>query len=194
MSLYNLESIFKPESVAVIGASEKKGTIGRALMENLVQTEFGGDVYPVNPKYDNLLGYKAYGKIAKTPAVVDMAVIAVPLVKVPTIIEECVDAGVKGAIIISAGGKETGSEGRKLEEDISHKSEAGGVQLDIRCWCALPRLTMTAKWHWWHWTKVSIKKRCWALPGSSENPMAMKVNLRSSSGIPGREEGWEPSF
>ena len=129
MSLYNLESIFKPESVAVIGASEKKGTIGRALMENLVQAEFAGDVYPVNPKYDNLLGHKAYGKIAKTPAAVDVAVIAVPLAQVPTIIEECVEADVKGAIIISAGGKETGAEGRKLEENIKKKAERGGLRI-----------------------------------------------------------------
>jgi acetyltransferase len=129
MSLYNLESIFKPDSIAVVGASAKKGSIGRSLMENLLQAEFPGDIYPVNPKYDTLLGRKTYAKIGDVPATVDLAVIAVPIEKVPGVVEECVDAGVKGTIIISAGGKETGEEGRKLEERIKRKAETGGLRI-----------------------------------------------------------------
>jgi len=129
MSLYHLESIFKPESIAVIGASEKEGSIGRALMENLRQAEFAGDIYPVNPNYEDLLGYKAYPGLTDVPAAVDLAIIAVPIDKVPGIIEACVDAGVKGTIIISAGGQETGAEGRKLEAQIKKKAEAGGLRI-----------------------------------------------------------------
>jgi acetyltransferase len=129
MSLYNLDSIFKPEAVAVIGASEKKGSIGLALMQNLVQNGYPGDIYPVNPKYDNLLGHKTYHKISDTSAALDLAIIAVPIAKVPAVIEECVDARVKGAIIISAGGKETGAEGRKLEEKIKKKADVGGIRI-----------------------------------------------------------------
>jgi acetyltransferase len=129
MSLYNLDHIFQPESVAVIGASEKKGTIGRALIENLVQAEYPGDIYPINPKYDSLFGHPAYGKITETPTPVDLAVIAVPLAKVPPVIGQCVKTGVKGTIIISAGGKETGSKGRKLEEKIKQKAEKGGLRI-----------------------------------------------------------------
>ena len=94
LSLYNLENIFKPESIAIIGASETKLSIGRALMEN------PGDLYPVNPKYDNLMGRKSHRGISSVSTPVDLAVIAVPIGKVPTIMEECVDSGVKAAIII----------------------------------------------------------------------------------------------
>jgi len=129
MSLYHLESIFKPESIAVIGASRTEGSIGRALMQNLRQAEFAGDIYPVNPKYDDLSGYQAYPAIGDVPAPVDLAIIAVPIGKVPGTIEGCVDAGVKGSIIISAGGKETGDKGRELEEKIQSKAQAGGLRI-----------------------------------------------------------------
>ena len=129
MSLYNLESIFKPTSIAVVGASEKEGSIGRSLMENLRQAEFPGDIYPVNPKYEDLLGYKAYPCIAELPGPVDLAIIAVPIDDVPGIIEACVEAAVKGTIIISAGGKETGAAGRKLEAQIKKKAELGGLRI-----------------------------------------------------------------
>jgi acetyltransferase len=129
MGLYNLDKIFQPASIAVIGASEKNDSIGRALMENLVQSKYRGDLYPVNPNYDDLLGYKAYSNVAEVPQTADLAVIAVPIAKVPVVIEECVAAGVKGAIIISAGGKETGDKGRKIEEEIKTKAEVGGLRI-----------------------------------------------------------------
>ena len=129
MSLYNLEKIFKPESIAIIGASETKPSIGRALMENLLQAEYPGDLYPVNPKYENLMGHKSYRGISSISTPVDLAVIAVPIGKVPTVMEQCVDSGVKAAIIISAGGRETGDEGRKLEAKIKEKAEAGGLRI-----------------------------------------------------------------
>jgi acetyltransferase len=129
MSLYNLDSIFKPDSIAVIGASEKEPSIGRSLVQNLLQNKYPGDLYPINPRYDRVLGHKAYRKISEAPLNVDLAVIAVPIAKVPTVINECVEAGVKGSIIIAAGGKETGAEGRKLEEKIKRNAMTGGLRI-----------------------------------------------------------------
>jgi len=129
MSLYNLDKIFQPASIAVIGASEKKASIGRALMDNLAESEFPGDVFAVNPNYDRVRGFKAYRKISDVPEKVEMAIVAIPISKVPSIIEECVDAGVKGAVIISAGGRETGAGGQKIEAKIKENAEKGGLRI-----------------------------------------------------------------
>ncbi len=113
-----LDVIFSPRNVAVIGASETEGSFGRALLWNLISHPFGGTIYPVNPRRDNVLGILAYDSIADIPAQVDLAVIATPAQTVPGIIEACIAAGVKGAIIHSAGFREIGDEGRLLEEKI----------------------------------------------------------------------------
>ncbi|WP_066382256.1 bifunctional acetate--CoA ligase family protein/GNAT family N-acetyltransferase [Anabaena sp. CA = ATCC 33047] len=113
-----LNAIFAPQSVAVIGASEKAGSVGRTLLWNLISNPFGGTVFPVNPKRHSVLGIKAYPTIADIPETVDLAVIATPAPTIPGIIAECVAAGVKGAIIISAGFKEAGAEGIALEQQI----------------------------------------------------------------------------
>src|SRR5919202_491681 len=113
-----LDAIFRPETVAVIGATERVGSVGRTLIRNLISCPFGGTVFPVNPKRSNVLGIKAYPSIAEVPERVDLAVIAVPAPAVPDIIAERVDAGVRSAIIVSAGFKEIGEEGRKLEERV----------------------------------------------------------------------------
>jgi len=102
--------------VAVIGASEKPGGVGRALLENL--GTFHGALYPVNAQRDSVLGKKAYRNIASVPAKVDLAVIATPAATVPGIIRECVQAGVEAAIVISAGFKESGAVGTELEQQI----------------------------------------------------------------------------
>ncbi len=102
--------------MAVIGASEKPGGVGRALLENL--GTFHGALYPVNAQRDSVLGKKAYRNIASVPAKVDLAVIATPAATVPGIIRECVQAGVEAAIVISAGFKESGAVGTELEQQI----------------------------------------------------------------------------
>ena len=113
-----LDAIFKPRNVAVIGATEKEDSVGRTLLWNLIKNPFGGTVFPVNPKRTNVLGIRAYPSIRDVPDQVDLAVVVTPAPTVPGIIAECVEAGVKGAIIISAGFKETGEEGAKLEQQI----------------------------------------------------------------------------
>ena len=114
-----LDAIFSPQNVAVIGASEQAGSVGRTLLWNLISNPFGGTVFPVNPKRDSVLGIRAYDSIADVPDQVDLAVIATPAFTVPGIIEECGEAGVPGAIVISAGFREVGEEGAALEQDIA---------------------------------------------------------------------------
>lgn len=113
-----LGAIFAPKTVAVIGASDQPGSVGRTLMWNLVSNPFGGTIFPINPKRNNVLGIKAYTNIREVPEKVELAIIATPAPTVPEIIRECVEAGVKGAIIISAGFKEIGEKGKALEEQI----------------------------------------------------------------------------
>ena len=121
-----LDAIFAPRAVAVIGATEKAGSVGRAILWNLIQSPFGGTVYPVNPKRPNVLGIRSYPGIAAIPEAVELAVVVTPAPTVPQVIAECVDAGVKGAIIISAGFKEIGPEGANLERQVLEEARAGG--------------------------------------------------------------------
>ncbi|HEY9803224.1 MAG TPA: bifunctional acetate--CoA ligase family protein/GNAT family N-acetyltransferase [Leptolyngbyaceae cyanobacterium] len=124
-----LDAIFAPRSVAVIGASEKAGSVGRTILWNLISSPFGGTVFPVNPKRHSVLGIKAYPAIAAIPEAVDLAIIATPAPTVPGIISECVDAGVKGVIIISAGFKEAGAEGIALEQQILTQARRGNIRI-----------------------------------------------------------------
>jgi acetyltransferase len=113
-----LDPFFNPKNVAVIGATENPGSVGRTLLWNLIASPFGGTVFPVNPKRQSVLGIKAYPSITDVPAKVDLAVIVIPAPHVPAAVEQCGQAGVKAVIIISAGFKETGPEGVKLEQQI----------------------------------------------------------------------------
>jgi acetyltransferase len=129
MSLYNLEKIFKAESVAIIGASNKPATIGNILVNNLFSPVFKGKVFAVNPRSDSILGHKSYPSIKEVPEPVDLAVIATPISSAPAIVQECVETGVGGAVIISAGGKEVGQEGRKIEARLKEEAEKGGLRI-----------------------------------------------------------------
>jgi acetyltransferase len=113
-----LETIFTPKSVAVIGATEKTGSVGRTILMNLIRSPFGGTVFPINPKRHSILGIKAYPDLAAVGEQVDLAVIVTPAKTVPGIIAECVERGVPSAIIISAGFKEVGPEGVELERQV----------------------------------------------------------------------------
>ncbi len=113
-----LDAIFAPKNVAVIGATENIGSVGRTIMWNLITNPFGGAVFPVNPKRPSVLGVKAYPSIRDVPDQVDLAVIVTPSKSVPGLIEDCVELGIRGAIIISAGFKEIGPEGVALEQQI----------------------------------------------------------------------------
>lgn len=124
-----LKSIFMPRNVAVIGATEKEGSVGRTILRNLISSPFGGAVFPVNPKRPSLLGIKAYPSIREVPDPVDLAVIVTPAPLIPGIIGECIEVGVKGAIIISAGFKEVGPEGVRLEQEILLQTRRSGMRV-----------------------------------------------------------------
>ncbi|MBC7810739.1 MAG: bifunctional acetate--CoA ligase family protein/GNAT family N-acetyltransferase [Burkholderiales bacterium] len=125
----SLNAIFAPNNVAVIGATEKEGSVGRTILWNLVTNPFGGTVFPVNPKRSNVLGIRAYPNIAAVPEHVDLAVIVTPAQTVPGIIGECIAAGVKGAIVISAGFKEIGPAGAELERQILEQARQAKMRI-----------------------------------------------------------------
>jgi acetyltransferase len=124
-----LDAIFAPKSVAVIGATETPGSVGRTIVWNLISSTFGGTIYPVNPKRASILGIKAYPSLSAVPEVVDLIVVVTPAATIPNIIKEAVDIGVKSAIIISAGFKETGPEGVELERQILEHAHRGGMRI-----------------------------------------------------------------
>jgi acetyltransferase len=124
-----LDCIFSPNAVALIGATESPGSVGRTLLENLRQGKFAGAIYPVNPKRDTVLGVKAYPGILAVPEKVDLAVIVTPPATIPGIVHDCVQAGVRGAIIISAGFKETGPAGMELERQILVEARRGAMRI-----------------------------------------------------------------
>ncbi len=124
-----LDAIFSPKSVAVIGATERQGSVGRTILWNLITNSFGGTVYPVNLKRPSVLGIKAYQNVAQIPDQVDLAVIVTPAKYVPGVVRECVDVGIKGAIVISAGFKETGPEGVELERQVLAEARKGNMRL-----------------------------------------------------------------
>lgn len=121
------EAIFSPKNVAVIGATEKPGSVGCALLKNL--SAFDGTVYPVNPKHARVLSLPAFPTIAAVPEKVDLAVIVTPAPTVPGIIRQCVEADVVGAIIISAGFKECGHGGVELEKQILTEARRGRIRV-----------------------------------------------------------------
>ena len=124
-----LDVFFTPASVAVIGATEAPASVGRMLLWNLISSPFGGTVYPVNPKRSHVLGIKAYPRVADLPEVPDLAVIVTPAHTVPGIVGECVDAGVKGVVVISAGFKECGPAGAQMEAEIMAQLRRGKTRL-----------------------------------------------------------------
>ena len=125
----SLDAIFRPRSVAVIGATERPGSVGRTTLVNLTASSFAGAIYPVNPEHPEILGKRAYRSIAEVPGPVDLAVIVTPAATVPGVIGECIDAGVRSAVVISAGFRERGAEGKALEQQIAEQLRRGRLRL-----------------------------------------------------------------
>jgi acetyltransferase len=124
-----LDVFFSPKTVAVIGATETAGTVGRTILWNLVGNPFGGTVYPINPKRPSVLGIKAYKHISEVPEPVDLAVVVTPAATVPGIIHDCAEEGVKAAIVISAGFKEIGPAGIELERQTLIEARRGNMRI-----------------------------------------------------------------
>jgi acetyltransferase len=129
MSTRNLDKLFDPKSIAVIGASNTKGSVGYILLRNLIGAEYEGVVFPVNRSSQAVQGIQAYPTIAQVPRKIDLAIIAVPAKTVPDVVRECGEAGVGAAVIVSSGFKEIGPEGKKLEDKVLSIAESYGVRL-----------------------------------------------------------------
>jgi acetyltransferase len=124
-----LDFIFKPNSIAVIGASEDEKKIGHVVFRNLVKQGFEGKVYPVNPKREEILGIKCYPSVKDLPEKIDLAIVVIPAKGVPSVIKDCAEAGVKGLIVITAGFREIGGEGIKLEQEIVELVKKYGIRM-----------------------------------------------------------------
>ena len=125
----SLDPIFSPRSVAVVGASRRRESIGFALVHNLVLSEFQGAIYPVNPQADVVHSLKCYPSIAAIPDPLDLAVIAVPRPGVLQAVEECLACNVRGLVVITAGFSEVGPEGAKLEHEMLDAATRTGVRI-----------------------------------------------------------------
>ncbi len=125
-----LDSLFLPRSVAVIGATDRPGTVGRSVVSNLLESKSRIKIYAVNPTHGEVLGIKTHKRIADIEGAVDVAIVVTPARTVPQIIGECVDAGVKSAVVISAGFREQGPDGALLEEEIQKTAPSRRVTFD----------------------------------------------------------------
>jgi acetyl coenzyme A synthetase (ADP forming)-like protein len=125
----NIESMFCPTSIAVLGASNRKGSVGNAVMTNIISGGFAGNLYPVNPSSETILGLRCYSSILEIAEPVDIAIIITPSKVVPQVLEECGKKGVKAAIIISAGFKEIGEQGKILEQKIKSIAKSYGIRI-----------------------------------------------------------------
>jgi acetyltransferase len=124
-----LDPFFKPKNVAMIGATENPGSVGRTTLWNLISSPFGGAVFPVNPKRESVLGIKSYKSVKEIPAEIDLAVIATNSKLIPGLVKECGEVGCKAAVVISAGFKEAGPEGVELERQLIENARAANMRI-----------------------------------------------------------------
>ncbi len=124
-----LTHLFEPSRIAVIGASNQEGSVGKAIWDNLANGEFSGSVYPVNPKYRRIGGRASFPSVLSIPQPVDLAVIATPAIHIPDIMRECGMSGIKSAIIISAGFGECGQAGIELERQVREEALHWGMRI-----------------------------------------------------------------
>lgn len=124
-----VDPIFRPNSVAVVGASNRVGTVGHDLFRNILFSGYTGTLYPVNPKAASIAGVHSYTNIGEIPESIDLALIMVPPAAVPQVLEECGSKGVRGAVIVTAGFKEIGPEGAALERQAIEVAHRHGIAL-----------------------------------------------------------------
>ena len=129
MGTLNLHRIFNAASIAVIGASERKGSVGESIMKNLVEKGYKGKIYPVNPNHETIMGITAFPSVGAINRETDLAVVATPIAMVPGIVADCAKASIGGCVVISAGGKETGAEGAAIERAILEAAKPSGIRV-----------------------------------------------------------------
>ena len=129
MATHHLEVFLNPKSLAVVGASNKVGFAGYAVLNNILKSGFKGQIFPVHPSESNVLGTKAYPNLTEIPSSVDLAIIVIPAQGVPDVIEECRQKGIKGVCLLSAGFKETGKKGERLQDKVLEIAFKNGIRL-----------------------------------------------------------------
>lgn len=125
----SVKVFFEPKSVAIVGASDSPMKLGYYPLSNLLNLGFKGELYAVNPKYKSISGLRCYRSVSEIPGEVDLAVVIVPNVSVPSVIRECAEKGVKGAAILSSGFRESGEKGAELEEDVLNTARKAGMRI-----------------------------------------------------------------
>ena len=125
----SLSSFINPESVAIVGASRQEGKVGYEILANMIAAEYDGKLFPVNRKADEILGLRCYPDLASLGITPELVVIIVPAKFVPGVMEECVKVGTKSVIVITAGFKEVGAEGKELEERVKRIARQGGIRV-----------------------------------------------------------------
>jgi len=129
MNTHYLASLFTPESVALYGASDRVDSVGGVVFKNLLSAGFKGRIYAINPKRELVQGKKAYSSLDEIEEVVDLVVVATPAPTIPAIVEACGDRGVKMMLIVSAGFRETGAAGQRLEDQVTQLAKQYGIRL-----------------------------------------------------------------
>ncbi len=129
MTTKDIRKLFSPESIAVIGASSQIGKMGEVIMRNLLFNRYTGTIYPINPKHKSSLGIKSYKSVKDVEDNIDLAIITIPSKAVPNVLIECGDVGIKNAIIISAGFKEVGGDGLRLEDEVKAISKEKNISI-----------------------------------------------------------------
>ncbi len=124
-----LKALFNPQSIAVIGASADPKKVGHAVLHNLIQYRYAGRLVPINPSCPEILGLKAFPKASSAGGPIDLAIIAVPAKFVPDTLIDCSAAGIKAAVILSAGFKESGAEGTRLEQTVKDIAKDRGIRV-----------------------------------------------------------------
>ncbi len=127
--LHPLDVFFAPESVAVFGATDTPGSVGRALMSNLIRNPFGGILFPISPRRPSVHGVKAYPNLAALPEPAELAIVATPAVTVPDILGECRASGVRAAIVLSAGFGDSSPAGAELERQLRESLRGGAMRV-----------------------------------------------------------------
>lgn len=125
----NLNGFFKPDSIALVGASATPGKVGNAVLESLAKSDYQGKVYPINPNYNEIMGISTYPSLSAIQARVDLVVVTIDLSFVPGILDECFRKGIRNMVIISGGGKEIGGEKAELEARIRQMSREYGIRI-----------------------------------------------------------------
>ncbi len=124
-----LDNFFKPKSVTLIGASREEGKTGHSILSNLITCNFPGKIFPVNPKSSEILGLKTFSSLENIDSAIDLAIIVIPPKLISSVLDDCAKKDINAAIIISAGFKETGAEGARLEREIASKAKKLGIRL-----------------------------------------------------------------